>query len=390
MSGLKRFAHVVAGLSLLGATTLSTWYHWYPPDAPAKHVALVLLVGGTLLYWLLRRRLTAALILTCVAVQVLSEVHSGRPLFLVEGLGSSGLLLLLEDAPVAKVRPRIGVFLVGAGFVLAVHAIVGFILYRLWGPLPSHPWMALWLYPYNSGVLVPSWRLCGLFMNENLFGIWCASLIPIVLQTVGESTRPWEKRFCWLTLGLLIACCCWSYSRMVAILLTVVLLLHARRYPREVAAIALAAPLLAMAFWTRMDQMRFLHPLAPGFYPSDRIASWAMAWETLAHGSLLGTGPGSGGLRDAQFAKLIVETGWLGLAAWASLLGWLLHGKRDDNAFRLAAIVVLIGGASADLLESPHIALVLWTYLTLDAKFRRSAAAPVPLPIRPPVATVAA
>lgn len=327
----------------------AAWTHWVPTDTAllnalvlAAYLALFLQAGKPFFWPCLALALT----------QTASALVHGIPL---DSL-SEGPLCYLALAPALSQWPRSeralsSVLLLGE--LLALHAVLVFWTFRLVGgghrvrPELSHPLLQAWLSPYYCGHYPRGAHAIGLFLNDNNLGLWCATLFVVALAT--------ERR----QSGLLLLATLWSYSRGAYLGLGGGLLLLAawKRRPRLLLSL-LAVPLAYCAFATWLDWERLLHPGGAIAFPAERIAWLQRGWQVLASGSLLGCGPGSGGLVDSQWAKTAYELGWSGILAWGFWAGVTL--RRRLPGLTAVLVVMGLGSIGNDILYAPVLVATLF------------------------------
>jgi len=245
-----------------------------------------------------------------------------------------------------------------AATVIGLHALISLLAFRAAGgghrirPPIESGWLQALVWPYYAGHYKYGAHAVGLFLNDNMLGLWCVALVPTLL--VGRHR---------LSAAVLMLTTVWTYSRgatlawMGSWLYLAVGLPPAERRRLALGALLLVAMAAPMATW--LDHQRFLNPTRRGIWPAERIINLRRGLHTLATGSLLGSGPGSQGLVDSQLAKTALELGWLGVLAYAGFF-WRALSQPAHRPHRAGVIALLLGCLGADLLYSPHLAATLF------------------------------
>lgn len=266
---------------------------------------------------------------------VLIEAQAGVNL----ALGAVPLLYLSLLKPNLRILPLLGC-------LIALHANVSFLAFRLaggshgWRPEIAQPWLQALVWPYYCGHYPRGAHAIGLFLNDNLLGLWCVAVLALTLEL------PLRPRL--LTATPLLLAIGWSYSRSAYLALAGACLWLAWRRSKRLLLVPLLIPLLFVPFATGLDHWRF---------SSDWASTLGGRAENLqhllAHPSLLGHGP-STGLIDSQWIKTGLELGWLGLLVQ---LGFCLSAIRAARpAVQAGLIALVLGGIGCDLWYSPHLA----------------------------------
>lgn len=350
----------LSNVSLGAAALLTAALHWMPLEHP--------LFGWALGCWLAGLALSRSPVrwplVAVTAVWLLSCWWSGRsPAQLVlQSVPLLGVALLLAGASRKTVQRLMLWSCAGAG-ALALHALLCFWAFRAMGgghrlrpPLPDTAWRWL-VWPYYETHYDTGAHLVGVFLNDNLFGVWAVAFFALSLVLSRAQSQTGLRALLSVTAGLLFLAAVWTYSRSALVAVLGALACLAVRWSPRVLLVLLLVPVLYLSFATWLDRYRFLDPTSEVVYPSWRVEQVRRAARTLASGSLVGVGPGGAGLVDTQWAKIPLELGWLGLLAY----GWLAwRTLRGSHVGLQAAILALwLGGIGTDLLESPHLALTL-------------------------------
>lgn len=242
--------------------------------------------------------------------------------------------------------------LVLSGALLAAHAVISFIAFRLaggahgWRPELAQGWLRALVWPYYCGHYPRGAHAIGLFLNDNLLGVWCVSMLALALELPGRARI-------WLGTPLLLAVG-WSYSRSAYLALLGASGWLAWRRGGRILLLPALIPLLFLAFAGGLDHWRFGADWANTL--GGRLQRLQQATALLGSGSLLGTGPGSAGLVDSQWLKSALELGWLGLLVQLGFCLASLGGATDQPGLQGALIALALGAVGCDLWHSPHLA----------------------------------
>lgn len=363
---------------------LSDYWHLGAPwtDMAAALVALATMIA---LFWLGRSSAFARLRLPVVlfaALSVTSAVVNRVPWTQsVEGLRSMLPWMLLGLSAAAVFRPQdvpgMLRFAWLSGTALAAYGVLSFLTFRAVGgpftmPVPGRNlWESVMLYPYQCGAYpVPAgWRLVSTFMNDNYFGVWLIALIPIAFVQSWSEPRLGYRRAGLACAVLMTVAFTWTYSRAAAVGFVVALGVLVWRGQRQALLLLLPVVIAAPLFALYGDFYRFRNVAAT---QGGRVESVQRAASVLGGSPFLGTGPGTRGLADVNYAKIAHETGLLGLAAFAFLLFSMVRpalrsSHVSDSASQrlmsgmlagLAAVAVAAMGG--EVWEQPQIALYFW------------------------------
>lgn len=346
----------LATVCLGAAALLTAALHWMPLDHP--------LLGWALGFWLaglvLSRHAARWPLVAVTLAWLLSCWWSSRlsTQLVVQGVPMLGVaLIVLQLSPRAIQRLMLW-SCAGAG-VLALHALCCFWAFRALGgshgirpPLTGWRWL---VWPYYETHYDIGAHLVGVFLNDNLFGVWAVAFFALSL--VLSRAHPRIRVLLSLGAALLFLAAVWTYSRSAMVAALGVLAYLAVRWSPRILLVVLLVPLLYLAFATWLDRYRFLDPTSEVVYPSWRVEQVRRAARTLASGSPFGVGPGAAGLVDTQWAKIPLELGWLGLLAYGWLAWRTLRGT--DVGLKAAILAMWLGGIGTDLFESPHLAATL-------------------------------
>ncbi len=348
---------VLATVSLGAAALLTAALHWMPLDHPLLSWALGCWLAGLLCSRSPQRWPLVAV----TAVWLLSCWWNGRqPTQLVlQAVPMLGVALLIVSARPSSVHRLLLWACAGAG-ALALHALLCFWAFRAIGgshglrpPLPDAAWSWL-VWPYYETHYDTGAHLVGVFLNDNLFGVWAVAFFALSLVLSRTET---QRALLSLAAACLFLAAVWTYSRSATVAALGALAYLAARWSPRILLVLLLVPLLYLSFATWLDRYRFLDPTSEVVYPSWRVEQVRRAARTLASGSLVGVGPGAAGLVDTQWAKIPLELGWLGLLAYGWLAWRTLRGSHVG--LKAALLALWLGGIGTDLLESPHLGLTL-------------------------------
>lgn len=351
-------------LALTLSALLTFALHWGAPDSGWLNVALILWLVGLALS--LREAMTRPLLALALTGFLSCWWNHCPPSSLVlQCFPLSGLALVTHSLLTSeRVIYRVSLWATSGAATLAAHAIACFWAFRAIGgghrvrpPVtPGQMWL---VWPYYDTHYPRGAHLVGIFLNDNLFGIWAVAFFGLSVVLTAHAQTPTLKKLLSASAVLLIFAAVWTYSRSAGVAaLGVIVYLAARWKPRVLAWLVLV-PILYLCFATWLDKLRFEAPTDQKVYPSERIVQVEKAGATLASGSLVGIGPGNGGLVDTQWAKIPLELGWLGIAAYGWLAFAMLRpGPRGPLAIGLQASLVAfwLGGIGTDVFESPHLA----------------------------------
>lgn len=356
----------LAAVLLALSITLTACLHWARPPAGLA-VALALWLLGLLLAGRGLGPLRALAVVGLTSCLVNSRAPT---ILVVEGLPCTTLVWLVPRLLLSSSQARrLALWACAAGGGLALHALLCFACFRAVGgehrvrPPVSVPGLSGLLWPYYETHYREGAHLVGVFLNDNLFGVWAVALFALSLVLSRAEREPGVRGLLALGAGLLGLAALWTYSRSACLAATGVLLYLSLRWSPRVLLVLLLIPLPYLGYATWLDRLRFLHPTDAIVFPAERLEQYRRALSGLASGSCWGLGPGSGGLVDAQWAQIPLELGWAGVAAYVWLFCWMLRPTPATPlalGLRAAILALSLGGIGTDLLESPHMAMTLF------------------------------
>jgi hypothetical protein len=162
--------------------------HWLPAPAWLSHTILATCLLSLALLSKNRRALW-------LWAWVLSEVISQVPL----AAGPVPYLYLALLNPPEKPLYRILTLL---GAFIAIHADISFLAFRMaggshgWRPEITQTWLQALVWPYYYGHYPRGAHAIGLFLNDNLLGVWCVAVMALTPQKAGYASP-----YCWPSAG---------------------------------------------------------------------------------------------------------------------------------------------------------------------------------------------
>ena len=264
--------------------------------------------------------------------------------------------------------------LVGWLFLLAVlvaaYGIAGYLAFRALGgraafpPAPESPVLAVLTYPYYCGHYPTGWRLVSTFMNDNYLGVWLALLLPVSWLWVEGLDAGRRRNLGRLGLTLMVVALTWTFSRGAALAAVVAVGLLCVRVSWKASWLVVPGVVAALLLASPGDVYRFTRPAET---EGNRVHRIGLVGQAMRRKPVLGLGPGRGGLMDVQYAKVLQETGFVGLAVFLWLLAAAIGpaGKAKGaggagkavGAGLLGVAFAAIGGES---FENPQIAVTFW------------------------------
>lgn len=184
----------------------------------------------------------------------------------------------------------------------------------------------------------PGMYVLGTFGQHNLFAIYEAFIVILLVGVLLETKRAVVRIACIAGIGIGLYAIAFSFSRTAYVSLFVSLLVFAvlpigRLKRMLVPATALAAGALAFATLPSavMERARNILETATGQYIAlsfrYRLRMWRIAFEDFSESPLFGKGAWAFGLRDNFFMKAMAETGILGIGAFLILILTILHAS---------------------------------------------------------------
>jgi hypothetical protein len=342
----------------------------------------VVMAGPYLSAW---KELVLAAILVAVVARRWERVEECPWLFWVVTFGGVCICsALANDQSLLPARPLVFPMLAGLaaftlrseerdrilrGFLLSALVVVGYALvahvaFRWCGGAPhyrpaiANPLLRALAFPYYTPNYSRGDRLIGPFLNDDYFGIWCVAVLALLLA---------ESRWRIPAVLAVLTAAVWTYSRSALCAFGAAGAVLAWRRDRRVLWLIPIGLGLAVIFWTSQQGERFQHPIDTGI---GRVVAVQQAGRTLASGSLLGEGPAANQVYDMQYARLVYQLGWAGLA----MLGWLgfILYQRVAHAglpvhvgLAAACLALLVGGVGCEVLEVPQTSWTWWILLGL-------------------------
>ncbi len=287
------------------------------------------------------------------------------------------------QVPAARVRHYLTLMVV-AGILSALYGLASFMVFRSVGmyrfmPHDPDPLLAFLLWPYRCGAYTPGWHLAGPFLNDNFFGVWLVALTCIAAGMLASGSSPRRRLPLLVGIVLFAPALAWTGSRGALVAFVAATVVLAVRVSRRALAVLALMAVWAPLFITPRDIVRFTNLLGTD---GGRIRSCQRAIGAFLESPLLGLGPSTRGLSDMHYAKILYETGGLGLAAFLALLGYLLFpllrnpvgpNGRLRAALGAGMLALCVSGAAGEVWEIPQLAYGFWMLAGFSLSLGRDA-----------------